>query len=95
MGVIVLITSFDQIGITDMLLGKLSANNNVYKEFEPNWYMDYGNKICLFIFMSAFLVNSKDFVRFTITVIYRCIDRKGKLNLKLDPEDEDDDTPNT
>ena len=57
--------------------------------------MDFGNKICIFIFMSSFLVNSKDIVRFMVTVFVRLIDRRGKLNLKLDPEDEDDDTPNT
>ena len=45
--------------------------------------------------MSSFLVNSKDIVRFMVTVFVRLIDRRGKLNLKLDPEDEDDDTPNT
>jgi hypothetical protein len=95
MGIIVLITSFDQLGITNSLLGDMSSNANVYKEFEPSWYMDYGNKICMFIFMSAFIVNSKDLIRFAVTVVYRCFDRKLKLNLKLDPEDEDDDTPNS
>lgn len=95
MGIIVLITSFDQLGITDAILGELSSNSNVYKEFEPSWYMDYGNKICVFIFMSAFLVNSKDIVKFTHSVVLRFIDRGFKMNLKLDPEDEDDDTPNS
>jgi len=28
-------------------------------------------------------------------MIVRCIDRKGKINIKLDPEDEDCDQPNT
>jgi hypothetical protein len=95
MGIIVLITSFDNYNITGMLLGQLSSNNNVYSDFDPNWYMDFGNKICIFIFMSSFLINSKDIVRFMVTVFVRLIDRRGKLNLKLDPEDEDDDTPNT
>ena len=95
MGIIVLITSFDQYNITNTILGGLSSNSNVYSEFEPNWYMDYGNKICIFIFMSAFLVNSKDIVRFFVTALARFIDRRGKFNLKLDPEDEDDDAPNT
>lgn len=57
--------------------------------------MDYGKNVCIFIFMSAFVVNSKDMGRWVITAVARCIDRKGKLNLKLDPDDEDDDTPNT
>jgi hypothetical protein len=57
--------------------------------------MDYGNKICIFIFMSSFLVNSKDIIRFLVTVIIRCFDRRGRLNLKLDPEDEGCDLPNS
>ena len=95
MGIIVLITSFDQLGITNAILGDLSSNSNVYKEFEPSWYMDYGNKICIFIFMSAFIVNSRDIAKFTVNAIKRFFDRRFRSNLKLDPEDEDDDTPNT
>lgn len=95
MGIIVLITSFDRFNLTDKLLGSFSAQNNVYSEFEPNWYMDYGNKICIFIFMSSFLINSKDIVRFLMTAAYRCWDRKFKLNMKLDPDDEGCDLPNT
>jgi hypothetical protein len=95
MGIIVLITSFDQLGITDKLLGDFSSNANVYREFEPNWYMDHGNKICIFIFMSSFLINSKDIVRFVITAFYRCYDRKFRLNMKLDADDEGCDQPNS
>lgn len=57
--------------------------------------MDYGKNICIFIFMSSFVVNSKDMGRWFVTAVFRCIDRKGRLNLKLDPEDEDCDKPNT
>ena len=67
----------------------------MYTSFEPNWYMDYGNKICIFIFMSSFVVNSKDIVKFIITVIKRFRDRSFKMNLKLDPDDEGCDKPNT
>ena len=57
--------------------------------------MDYGNRICIFIFMSSFLINSKDIIQFILTAIYRFFDRKFKFNLKLDPEDEDCDRPNS
>lgn len=45
--------------------------------------------------MSSFVVNSKDIVKFIITVIKRFRDRSFKMNLKLDPEDEGCDKPNT
>ena len=57
--------------------------------------MEFGNKICIMIFMSSFLINSKDITSFFITAVKRCRDRKFKLNIKLDPEDEDCDKPNT
>ena len=95
MGIIVLITSFDSIGITQMVLGDLADKHNIYEGFEPNWYMEYGNKICIFIFMSSFVVNSKDLWLVALTNVRRCRDRSFKLNLKLDPEDEDCDKPNT
>lgn len=67
MGIIILITSFDRFGIQKSLLGKLAGKFNVYDGFEPNWYVDYGNKICVFIFMSSFVVNSKDIIKFAMT----------------------------
>ena len=57
--------------------------------------MDYGKNICIFIFMSSFVVNSKDLGRWFVTSVFRLVDRKGKMNLKLDPEDEDCDKPNS
>ena len=95
MGVIVLITSFDRLGIRDKLLGKLSASTTVYNGFEPNWYMDQGNKVCIMIFMSSFLVNSKDSATALSAFLLRLRDRKFKLNVKLDPDDESCDLPNT
>ena len=47
------------------------------------------------IFISSFIVNSKDFYRFAFDTFRRCRDRSFKLNLKLDPEDEDCDKPNS
>ena len=96
MGIIILITSFDQIGIRSSILGsELSGKYNVYTGFDPNWYMDYGNKICMFIFISSFVVNMRDTTKFIIAIVRRFRDRSYKLNLKHDPEDEGCDKPNT
>lgn len=88
MGIIILVTSFDQIGFKATLLGDLAGHYNVYMGFDPNWYMEYGNKICVFIFMSSFVVNSKDVIKYIKTILKRFRDRSFKMNLKLDPEDE-------
>lgn len=95
MGIVILLTSFDQIGLSEKLLGDYSGQTDVYNQLEPNWYMDYGNRICVFIFMSSFLINGKDVITFILTSVYRLFDRKGKLNLKQDPDDEDCDKPNS
>ena len=57
--------------------------------------MLYGNKICVMIFMSSFIVNSKDVFLFLVKATLRCRDRRYKLNMKLDPDDEGCDQPNT
>jgi hypothetical protein len=96
MGIIVLLTSFDSLGIQEKFLGELQSQDNIiYKGFEPNWFMNPGNKICIMIFMSSFLVNSKDVLIFIHSAIRRFRDRRYKTNIKLDPEDEDCDLPNT
>ena len=95
MGIIILITSFDNIGVKAALLGELAGRYNVYTSFDPNWYMEYGNKICVFIFMSSFVVNSKDVIKYIQTELKRFRDRSFKMNLKLDPEDAGCDQPNT
>lgn len=48
------------------MLGEYAGDNRVYKNFSANWYMDFGNKICIFIFMSAFVINSADIVGYLI-----------------------------
>ena len=96
MGILVLITSFDKLKIREKMI-KLDSKSEsvVYDGFESDWYMDQGNKICIMIFMSSFLVNSKDVAYCLKAFLLRLRDRKFKLNLKLDPEDEDCDLPNT
>ncbi len=60
MGLIILVTSFDTIGIYQTFLGEIAAKKTAYNGFESNWYMEYGNKICISIFMSSFLLNLKE-----------------------------------
>ena len=95
MGLIVLITSFDRLGIREFLMSNLVDDIKVYKGFESQWYMEQGNKICIVIFMSSFLINSKEIGAYLLAELRRCRDRRFKFNIKLDPEDEDCDKPNT
>ena len=95
MGIILLITSFDSLGIRDKLLGQLSDSSTVYDGFEPNWYMDQGNKLCVMIFMSSFLVNSTDVSSALKAFFWRFYDRNFRFNVKLDPDDDYCDLPNT
>ena len=56
MGLVVLITGFDGIGLVKLLTGResLSDESRSYNGFSPDWYMDLGNYICLSVYMSAF-----------------------------------------
>ena len=76
-------------------MGSIVSNAEVYMGFESNWYMDNGNKLCIMIFMSSFMINSKDIAMCFWAYLRRCRDRKFRINIKLDPEDEDCDLPNT
>lgn len=96
MGLIALISSMSAfMGINDLLLGFTGLTKESYKGFTPDWYMDVGRGICFFIFMSSFISNAADLGQFTISSAKRFHDRSFSMNLKKDPEDEDDDEPNT
>jgi hypothetical protein len=96
MGLITLVSSMNAfIGINDFFLGFTGLTKNTYPGFIPEWYMEVGTSICLFIFTSSFLSNSADLYKFCVALIKRFYDRGFKFNLKKDPEDEDDDEPNT
>ncbi len=95
MGLIILVASFDSVGIYATLLGDLNNSKSFYNGFESNWYMDYGNRICISIFMSSIILNANEIREYLKVIVKRFFDRKGKLNLKLDPLDEDCDLPNT
>jgi hypothetical protein len=95
MGLIILVSSFDSVGIYQTLLGDLASSKPFYNGFEPGWYTEYGNRICISIFMSSIILNVNEIRGYFMMLVKRCFDRKGKLNLKLDPLDEDCDLPNT
>lgn len=95
MGIIALISSFDRWGITDRLMGGIVAKKEYYTDFNSDWYMNIGKKICIFIFTSAFLSNLADLRNYAFVITKRFRDRGYKTNMKNDPEDEDDDVPNT
>lgn len=97
MGVIVIINSFDQIGIQKALLGESEIfDDRIYKNgFTVKWYKDWGQYICYQLFMSSIFVNALDLILFIITSMRRLKDRNFKSSLKKDEDDEKDDEPNT
>ena len=96
MGLIALIQSLSIFhGLNAVLLDWTALTFKSYPGFTPEWYMDQGKKICLFIFLSSFLSNTQDINKFAQAIVVRFYDRKFKMHLKKDPEDEDDDEPNT
>ena len=95
MGLIQLVSSFNQNNITDKLMFNAIAEKKSYEGFSSDWYMEIGNSICIFIFASSFLNNTTHILRYIITGVRRIQDRRFKSNLKSEPEDPDDDTPNT
>ena len=65
------------------------------KDFTSDWYVDIGSKVCIFIFMSSFLKNVSGILLYVVLGCRRIIDRGCKSDLKNDPEDPEDDLPNT
>ena len=63
--------------------------------FTPEWYMTTGKAICFFVFTSAFVSNIGELWNYMSALCRRVFDRRGRSDLKKDPEDEDDDDPNT
>ena len=97
MGLVVLVTGFDGIGLVKLLTGKASLSEEIktYDGFSPDWYMNLGNYVCLSVYMSAFLSSVFDIFECIIVKCKRWKDRGFKSNLKNDIDDEDDDEPNT
>ena len=97
MALIILLQSFDGLGIQDFLLGIKDPKDahRVYSGFESDWYGKWGKKIGYLIMIASFSSNIWDIGNFAVVFFRRCKDRNYKLNLKKDPEDPDDDEPNS
>mmetsp|Transcript_4428 Transcript_4428/g.6507 ORF Transcript_4428/g.6507 Transcript_4428/m.6507 type:complete len:201 (+) Transcript_4428:5370-5972(+) len=93
MGLMQLITSITILAVLNNIL--LGDAGDTYDDFNPDWYMDTGNAICVFLFTSSFITNIQDLRMFLQAMLRRLWDRGFKMNLKKDPEDEEDDEPNT
>lgn len=94
MGLIQLVSSFNQNYTNKLMLNAIAEKKN-FEGFSSDWYMEIGNAICIFIFASAFLNNIMHVLQYITTGVRRIQDRRFKSNIKSEPEDPDDDTPNT
>lgn len=95
LGLITLFASLDRENITEMLMGNLIAEKQNYEDFTADWYMDVGNALCIQVFMSSFLNNAAGILMYTFIGCRRIWDRGCRSELKNDPEDPEDDLPNT
>lgn len=96
MGLIVMVFGLNMFdGLNNWLLKWTGIDFSSHYGFTPDWYRDIGEKICFFIFLSSLVSNLIDFLRYLKASFWRFYDRRFKMNVKLDPEDEDDDEPNT
>jgi len=67
----------------------------VYSGFTPKWYMNTGLIICLFLFTNSFVSNLNNWNDYLKVEFKRLKDRTLQTKLKKDPDDPDDDEPNT
>ena len=82
-GIIPIFTSFVYFDdITDALLNWTGISKTTYSSFTPDWYMTAGKSICIFIFLSAFISNSKEMYNFTKISLKRLSDRRFAKHLK-------------
>ena len=95
LGVIQLFASLERWAITESLMGALIAPRANERDFTSDWYMDIGSKVCIFLFMSSFLKNIAGILLYVLLGCRRIVDRSCRSNLKNDPEDPEDDLPNT
>ena len=95
MGVISLLAGFDRYHITDTLMGGLIADQKVYLDYSSEWYYDIGAGICMMVFTSIFLNNFITVYNYIKLSCKRIIDRRCSNQMKLDPEDDENDRPNS
>jgi len=74
-----------------MLMGGAVASKQKFTDFTPDWYSLSGNVICLYVLISSIFSNVIDVANCVKVFYKRAKDRKFKLQLKYDLDDEDDD----
>lgn len=95
MSLIYLFLSFDGWDTTAKLMAGTIASPETETDYTSKWYMNYGNSICIFLFTSAFISSVGPVGIYSLFAFFRFRDRGFKRQLKLDPEDNDDDLPNS
>jgi len=97
MGMITLCTSLIYFNpITSKLLQFTGTSIEQYTSFTPEWYMDTGRELCLFLFTSIFFTNSYEICEYLFVYSKRVYDCGGfRLSIKKDVDDEDDDDVHT
>lgn len=95
MSLIYLYLSFDSLDATAKLMAGSIASQETETDYTSKWYMNYGNTICIFLFTSAFISSASPMGIYSLFAFFRFRDRGFKQQLKLDPEDNDDDMPNS
>jgi hypothetical protein len=95
MALIQLFQGFDKWRLTDALMGGSVASKETYSDYTSDWYMNIGVSICVFIFISTFFTNFLDLMVYIKIAIKRFRDRSFVNRMKNDPEDPEDDAPNS
>ena len=67
------------------------VKRELHQDFTSKWYMDTGKSICLFLFIMPLITKPFQLLGFLVAVTKRCWDRKCKVHLKIDDDDEDND----
>ena len=94
---IVLIVSFDADRVQERLNGVDvgSAPRHLPDGFDFQWYYYYARRIPLFLLIGVAIYNLFDLVKFLWVLCQRWRDRKYKMNLAKDPDDPQNDEPNS
>jgi len=98
MGVIQLISSLEIFKDLNHAIHSIwgSTSSEIYPGFTPAWYMNTGLSICLFLFTSSFISSFNKIKTYMKAEFKRFIDRTYKPSqLKRDPDEPNDDEPNT
>lgn len=95
MALIELYSGFDQWHITATLLGGAIAEQKVFSDYTAEWYYEVGVEVCMLVFSSIILNNFLSVAGYIWTSCRRCVDRGCSTKMKVDPDDDEDERPNS